>query len=290
MDTDLDAGMEAIRLPTNGVELGAIAAGPEDGPLVILLHGFPEIAYAWRRQIAALSAAGLRVLAPDQRGYNLSSKPHGAGQYALGVLAQDVLGLADALGRERFSVVGHDWGPALAWHLAGSHSSRILRAAVINGPHPATVWRHTLSAPSQALKGWYIGFFQMPLVPEWTLRSAGFAWLRWMMETTARPGTFTAQDMQRYCAAWRQPGALSAMLNWYRALPLYSGSLKAERINVPVRAIWGDRDAFLNAQLAEAGLALCSRGEAFHVSEATHWICHEEPERVNRLLLEFLGS
>lgn len=281
--------IESIRLRANGIDLHAVAAGPPDGPLVVLLHGFPEFWYGWRHQIGPLAAAGLRVLAPDQRGYNLSDKPAGRQAYALDTLADDVLGLADALGRERFALVGHDWGGALAWHLAARNPERIERAAILNGPHPATVWSHTLASPTQAVKGWYVGFFQMPIVPEWVLGAANFAWLRTMMVGTSRHGTFDESELAQYRQAWAQPGALTTMLDWYRALPLYGGSTAMRPIRVPVRVIWGDRDAFLDAGLVEAGLALCRFGEAFHLAEATHWVQHEEPGRVSRLLIDFLS-
>src|ERR687893_826717 len=128
-----EQGVEHLRLRASGVELQAVAAGPRDGPLVVLLHGFPEFSYGWRRQVGPLAAAGLRVLAPDQRGYNLSDKPEGVAAYTIGVLADDVLGLADAFGRERFAVVGHDWGAAVAWHLAARDPGRGERAGGRNG-------------------------------------------------------------------------------------------------------------------------------------------------------------
>src|SRR3712207_6004016 len=131
-ETDGLPGVESLRLRGSGVELHAAAAGPPDGPLAILLHGFPEFWWGWRRQIGPLAAAGLRVVAPDQRGYNLSDKPPGVRAYDLDALADDVLGLADALGRQRFAVVGHDWGAVLAWHLAGRNPARVERAAVLN--------------------------------------------------------------------------------------------------------------------------------------------------------------
>jgi epoxide hydrolase 4 len=283
------SGVEAVRLRTNGVALHAAVAGPADGPLVVLLHGFPEFWWGWRRQIAPLAAAGLRVLAPDQRGYNLSDKPEGRRAYALDTLADDVLGLADALGRERFAVAGHDWGAVVAWHLAARNPERIERAAVLNGPHPATMRRYVRAHPGQAVRSWYVGFFQAPVLPELVLGAADFALLRRALGATARPGTFTAEDQRRYRAAWMQPGALTAILNWYRALPMAAaGSVRPGRVRVPVRIIWGDRDAALESGLAEAGLALCDQGEAFHLPNATHWVQHEEPERVNRLLVEFL--
>ena len=129
---------EILRVAVNGIELDVVAAGPADGKLVILLHGFPEFSYGWRHQIQALAAAGLRVVAPDQRGYNRSEKPAGIAEYKLDTLADDVLGIADALGHERFAVVGHDWGGVVAWHLATRNPERISRAAILNAPHPAT--------------------------------------------------------------------------------------------------------------------------------------------------------
>ena len=283
-------GLEALRLRTNGIQLRAVAAGPADGPLVVLLHGFPEFSWGWRRQMGPLAAAGLRVIAPDQRGYNLSDKPEGVAAYRIDALADDVLGLAQALGRARFRVVGHDWGAAVAWHLAARDPGRVDRAAVLNGIGISVGQGYAGTHPSQMLKSWYIGFFQAPAVPELALRAAGFAWLRRAMARSGRPGTFSAEDFRRYREAWARPGALTAMLNWYRALRLYARSLPAERVRVPLRVIWGDRDAFLEPGLVEAGLGLCERGAAFHIPEATHWVQHEEPERVNRLLVEFLAA
>jgi pimeloyl-ACP methyl ester carboxylesterase len=201
-----------------------------------------------------------------------------------------VLGLVDALGRERFAVVGHDWGAVLAWHLAARNPERVQRAVALNGPHPATMRAHTLRNPVQALRSWYVAFFQLPLLPELALRAADFGILRSGMAETARPGAFSEEDFSRYRSAWAQPGALTAMLNWYRALPGCAGSIRTGLIRVPVRVIWGDHDAALDRGLAEAGLRLCEQGEAFHLAEASHWVQHDEPEQVNRLLIEFLAQ
>ena len=281
---------ESLRLAANGVELQAAAAGPADGPLVLLLHGFPEFSYGWRRQMPALAAAGLRVVAPDQRGYNRSEKPAGIVAYRLDVLADDVLGLADALGRERFAVVGHDWGGVVAWHLAVRNPERISLAAILNAPHPATLWRHARSHPRQAVKSWYVAYFQLPLLPEASLRASGFWVLRRVLRRTSRPGSFTGEDFRHYRQAWAQPGALSAMLNWYRALRFSTGPASSARIRVPVRVIWGDRDAFLDRGLAEAGAALCDNADVIHLPAATHWLQHDKPDEVSRLLIEFLNQ
>jgi pimeloyl-ACP methyl ester carboxylesterase len=280
--------VEFLRLATNGIILHAAIAGLPEGMLVILLHGFPEFWYGWRHQIAPLAASGLRILAPDQRGYNLSDKPARVAAYRLDTLADDVLGLADALRREHFAVVGHDWGGVVAWHLATRNPERISRAAILNAPHPATLWRYARGHPSQLLKSWYVAYFQLPLVPEQSLRAGDFAVLRRTLIHTSREHAFRAADWPIYRDAWRQPGALGAMLGWYRALPRYAGMLPPTRIHVPVRAIWGDRDTFLNRGLADAAIALCDQGEVFHLPDATHWVQHEESGAVNRLLTEFL--
>jgi pimeloyl-ACP methyl ester carboxylesterase len=280
--------MQSLRLAINGIEFGATAAGPGNGPLVVLLHGFPDFSHGWRRQIPALAAAGLRVVAPDQRGCNRSAKPAGIAAYRLDTLADDILGLADALGAERFAVIGHDWGGVVAWHLAARNPERVTRAAILNAPHPASLLPYMRRHPRQALKSWYVGFFQLPLLPELALRAGGFRVLLRALRRTSQPSAFTDEDLRRYREAWRQPGALTAMLNWYRALRLSSGAPLPERVRVPVRVIWGDRDAFLERGLAEAGTALCDQGEVFHLPEASHWLHLEQPGAVNRLLLGFL--
>ena len=238
---------ESLRLEANGVTLHAVAAGLADGPLVILLHGFPEFWYGWRRQIAPLAASGLRMVAPDQRGYNLSDKLAGIAAYRLDTLADDVLGLADALGRERFAVVGHDWGAAVAWHVASGNPERVTRAAILNAPHPATLRQYARVHVRQALKSWYVAYFQLPRLPELGLRAAGFRGLRRALQRTSRPGTFTDEDFRHYREAWAQPGALTAMLNWYRALRLPGGLRAPVRVRVPVRVIWATRTPFSKA-------------------------------------------
>jgi pimeloyl-ACP methyl ester carboxylesterase len=283
------AGVEGLRLQvTTGITLNVVAGGPSDGRLTVLLHGFPECAYGWRRQIAPLAAAGLRVVAPDQRGYGTSDKPRGAAAYRLDALADDVLGIADVLGRQRFSLVGHDWGGVIAWHLAGRNPDRVERVAIFNAPHPATLRHVFRTHPSQLVRSWYFAFFQLPWLPEQALSAFNFKWLQSSLTRTARPATFAPADFTQYRRAWSQPGALTASLNWYRALAC-GAPPRSGRIRVPVGLVWGDRDPFLDRCFAEAGMAVCDYGKVFHLPEATHWLQHEEPEHINRLLLEFLA-
>lgn len=279
--------VDHLTVDANGQRFYAAAAGPPEGPLVLLLHGFPEMSYAWRRQLGPLAAAGYRAVAVDQRGYGLSSKPGRVADYAADVLAQDIAGIAAALGRDGFSVVGHDWGGIVAWRLATEHAPLVRRAAILNAPHPSTLMQHVLYDPGQALKSAYIGLFQLPWLPEAVLRAGDFELLQRALTQTSRPGVFSDEEIAVYREAWSQEGALTAMLNWYRAMSL-APSLADRRVAVPVRMIWGDRDTALNASLADDALALCERGEVFHLPEATHWLHHEEPAQVNALLLEFL--
>ena len=274
-------------VPTNGLHLHVVQAGPADGPLVVLLHGFPEYWASWRAQLAALAAAGYRVWAPDQRGYNLSDKPLGIAAYTLPTLAADIIGLLNAAGAAQASIVGHDWGGIVAWYLAAHYPSRVVRTTIINVPHPAVVLPNLWRLPSQLARSWYIGFFQVPGLPERLIRRRNWRFGAQALLGTSRPGTFSAAEVARYKVAWGRPGALTAMLNWYRALRRPSGAWP--RIGGPVQIIWGKRDAFLDARLAQLSLQECTSGELHYFPDATHWVQMEEPAVVNDLMLAFLA-
>ncbi len=288
---DAEAAIGTLDIAANGQRFHALTAGPVDGPLVLLLHGFPETSFAWRRQMAPLAQAGLRVVAPDQRGVGRSSRPAGVADYRVDHLAADVVALVRALGRERARVAGHDWGGVVAWHLAEHHADVFDRVAVLNAPHPAVFPTYLLRHPSQLGKSWYMAFFQLPWLPENLLAARDFEWLAQALSTTSRPGTFTAADLAVYREAWSQPGALTAMLNWYRAMSMSARLPRGSgHVAIPLRLLWGDRDHALEPGLADASLAHCGAGELFHFPEASHWLQHEEPARVNALLAEFLRA
>jgi epoxide hydrolase 4 len=279
------------RIPTNGINLHVAEAGPPDGPLVILLHGFPEFWYGWRNQIAPLAESGFHVVAPDQRGYNLSDKPDGAGNYDLDQLAADVVGLADRFRQETFAVAGHDWGATVGWWLAGQPARRVRRLAVLNAPHPA-VWLQAMrDDPVQKRKSRYVRFFELPYLPEMLMGANGGKLLAKGFGDSLRPGAFTESDLEQYRKAWSQPGALTAMINYYRAL-LKKPILRAAeyRIPCPALVIWGRRDAYATPELAEASCQLCADGRAEYFDESSHWVQHDEPERVTELLAGFLGQ
>ncbi|MGF7205958.1 pimeloyl-ACP methyl ester carboxylesterase [Skermanella aerolata] len=278
-----------IRSGNSGRRLAAIDEGPVDGPLVILLHGFPEFSYAWRNQVGPLADDGWRVLVPDQLGYNLSDKPVGLENYDIDALADDVLRLAEAAGYRTFSLVGHDWGGIVAWWLALRDPDRIERLAILNAPHPATMTRYAMTHPTQMLRSWYILFFQIPGLPEALLRAGGYRMARRMLTGTSRGDAFSRHDLDHYQEAWSRPGALTAMINWYRALRKRR-KLRSERVRVPTMILWGERDAALEFPLALAALRRCDQGRLFRFPNATHWLQHEEPEDVNHLLRAFLSS
>ena len=279
---------EAVFIETNRITVHAVVAGPHDGPLVVLLHGFPEFWYGWRKQIAALAAAGYRVVAPDGRGYNLSEKPPGVRSYALDHLAADVVGLIAAQGRDRAIVVGHDWGAVVAWWVATRHPSWIARLAILNVPHPATMQPYLRRHPSQLLRSWYVFFFQLPWLPEAATRLGNWRAGVRALRDSSRPGTFSAAELERYREAWSQPGAFTAMVNWYRALVRYPPTFDSSRVTPPTLILWGRHDAFLEPELAELSLDLCADGRLIML-ETTHWVQHEAAERVNQELIAWLN-
>ncbi len=232
------------------VRLHLVEAGA--GPLVVLLHGFPEAWFAWQHQISALAAAGYRVLAPDMRGYNLSGKPKGLDVYRIEHLVNDVADLIRWAGAERASVVGHDWGANVAWHFAMRHGEMLNRLAILNVPHPSLVPR-AFSKPRQLLRSSYMFFFQLPWLPERAFLARDAAALRKVLaRDPVQKSAFTQVDIERYVAAVKQPGALTGGMNYYRAA--FRQAREQARVRVitaPVLVIWGDQDRFIGKEFAD---------------------------------------
>lgn len=274
----------------NGIRLHLVEAGA--GPLVILLHGFPEFWYSWRRQIPCLAEQGFHVVAPDLRGYNQSDKPPGVASYRSSVLVEDVDALITHLGEQNAVVVGHDWGGVVAWMLAAFRPHRVTRLVILDAPHPAT-FLGALSDPGQLLRSWYVLFFQLPWLPEWVSRRGNFALLeRMLREEPIHRGAFTEADIVRYKEALAQPGALTATINYYRALGRDLGrSVRPfPRIGQPTLLIWGKRDRHLGMSLTRNLERWVDDLRIEYVSDASHWIQNDVPERINRLLGEFLAG
>ena len=271
----------------NEVRLHWVQAG--EGPLMVLLHGFPEFWYGWRKQIPALAAAGYRVVAPDLRGYNRSDKPAGIRPYRVQSLVDDVAALIRHLGAERAHVVAHDWGGIVAWWLAMVHPERIDRLAILNAPHPRAFSREIRRNPRQMMASWYAGFFQLPALPEAALRARDYRMLRGIFRAeSVRPGAFSGEDIRRYRNAAAQPGALTAMLNYYRAAVRYPPP-PTRTIPHPTLLIWGVRDQALTLELTEGLEPWVPNLRIERIPEASHWVASEYPDRVNALLTGFFG-
>ena len=269
-------------IPTNGIRLHTALAGPEGGDPVFLLHGFPDAWFGWEAQIEPLAEAGFRVIAPDQRGYNLSDKPKGVSNYQMNTLGDDILGLADAFGIDRFHLAGHDFGAMVGWNLAMRHPQRLQRLAIANVPHPVVMRNYLRTHPSQMLKSWYVFFFQLPRLPERVVKANS-----WKFLISAMPDNLNAKERARYREAWAQPGAMTSMINWYRAsLRQMRKSTEISQIRVPTLVLWGKQDPHISYEMASLSVDLCEAGHLVTFEDATHWVMHDKPEEVNQLLIE----
>jgi len=294
LDADPDAALAASvgavsRYATvNGVRLHYVEAG--SGPLLLFLHGFPNFWYLWRRQIPSLAAAGYRVVAPDLRGYNLSGKPRDVRAYRVHEVARDVAALARGLGALTTTLVGHDWGGVVGWHLGRTRPDLVTRLVVVNAPHPTALARE-LRRPDQLARSAYVGFFQLPRVPERVLRARDFRVVeRVLRRDPSKPGAFSDEDVARHKAALARPGALTAMLDYYRALPAALREVRrAARVPVvsPTLVLWGERDRYLSNRLLD-GLGRWVPDLTVHrYPAATHWVVAEEPDDVSDRIAAF---
>ncbi|MEL7503423.1 MAG: alpha/beta hydrolase [Cyanobacteria bacterium J06554_6] len=279
--------MQHQYLETNGVRLHYVTQG--SGPLMLFLHGFPEFWYSWRHQIRAF-AQDYTVVALDLRGYNDSEKPKDMAAYAMSALVEDVAGTIRALGDGRCILVGHDWGGAIAWSVAYAHPEMLSRLIVMNLPHPAK-FAEGLRTPQQLLRSWYIGLFQLPLLPELLLQAGDYAAIRAAFRAQAvNPNAFTDADLDAYAAAAAKPGALTAMLNYYRNLLPSGGLLNRtwEKLDIPTLLIWGENDAALGKELTDGTEQYVSDLTLRYIPNCSHWVQQEQPELVNQYMQAFL--
>ena len=267
------------------VELHYVEAG--DGPLVLLLHGFPEFWYGWRRQIAPLVRAGFRVVAPDLRGYNLSSRPDGYAAYTADELADDVRGLIRELGAESAMVVGHDWGGTVAWTLAANHPEVVDRLVILNAAHPRRL-NEGLRNLRQLLRTWYFFYFQLPKLPERRARRWHWRFFKRFLRDASPP--YTAEAIERYVESWSQPGVAKAMIDYYRAAVRLGSKQEIRPVTAPTLVIWGQRDRYLGPKLAEPHHEDVPNLDRVERIDASHWVHHDEAARVNELLVGFLAE
>jgi len=274
----------------NGIRFRCLESG--EGPLCLLLHGFPETSYTWRHQIAAL-AEHFHVVAPDLRGYGGTDRPPRG--YDLPTLVDDASGLIRAIDGEAGAahVVGHDWGGVIAFGLASAHPRAVKRICAIDGPHAGAYLREIAGGNvDQLRKSWYIGFFQLPLVPELLIRRDLEGFLERVFHRTPRErAAFRREDLDVYRRALEPPGALEAGLEYYRSLRRIPPSRMRpllRRIKAPTLVIWGADDAALDGRIADAAAPWVERLRVVKIDGAGHFVHEEEPARVTRLLLDFL--
>lgn len=260
-----------------------------EGPLVVLLHGFPQHHLMWRHQVPVLVRRGFRVVVPDLRGYNLSDMPAGVASYRVDLLARDVERLVLEVGEDRATVVGHDWGAVVGWFAAMRYPGLVERLAVLNGPHPARFLFDAPTMPRQLVRSLYALLFQLPELPERVLSARDFAVLRRGFLTD--PARAIPQGViERYVEAMARPGRLTAALNYYRAAfrrPAVARALLGV-VEAPTLVVWGERDAFLLPTLAAPRPLWVPDLRVERLPQAGHWVAEDSPETVNGLLVDFV--
>jgi pimeloyl-ACP methyl ester carboxylesterase len=272
----------------NGIRVHIAEQG--EGPLVVLLHGFPEFWYSWRHQLPALAAAGFRAVAPDLRGYNLTDKPRRG--YDIESLVEDVVALTRALGEERAHIVGHDWGGIIAWQAAWRRPDVVRSLTVMNAPHPGAFAQYVRRHVSQLLKSSYMLFFQVPRLPEWGLtRRDGEAVVRAFRSAAARPDAFTPAELDAFRDAFLRPGVARCAIAYYRhALRQGRRALPTSPIEVPTLVLWGERDPVLERGMNDDLARWVNEITIKFIPEAGHWTQQEAPDVVSSELVEWLRA
>jgi pimeloyl-ACP methyl ester carboxylesterase len=290
-------GMKSGFAEVNGVKLHYVENGK--GRLILFLHGFPEFWYAWKNQLVEFGK-DMHAVAVDMRGYNLSDKPEKVEEYAVPKLVEDVKGLIDKLNKgTKIILVGHDWGGVVAWVFAAMHPDYIDKLVIINAPHPGVFSRELANNPDQQKASGYMNMFRSPQA-ETILSANNYGALVNAVITGAKPGSFSEEDKKEYLKAWTQPRAITGGLNYYRAAqigPPVAGAksdaapkLPTFEVKVPTLVIWGEKDtALLTGNLI--GLEkFVSSLTVKRIPTGGHWVVHEEPEQINKMIREFVGK
>lgn len=277
-------GVTDIVVDVNGWQFHGLSEGPADGELVLLLHGFPEFADTWLSVMHSIAAAGFRTVAVDQRGYSSEGRPENVEEYAVEKLVSDVLGFADRLGAAKFHLVGHDWGGLLAWRLAAEHPERIRSLTVLSTPHPSAFFDALETDEDQKQRSKYIAFFRMPLrAAELFFEAFDYAALRRVYQ-----GKVPEEQVNENIRRLSEAGALTAALNWYRALNL---DMRIGPVSVPTLYIWSSQDLALGETAAVKTADYVTGPYRFERLEGmSHWLMAEAPETISKLVLEQILS
>ena len=273
-------------ITTNGVNLHYVTQG--SGPLMLMLHGFPEFWYSWRYQIPEF-ASDFKVVAPDLRGYNDSDKPASQSAYVMNELVRDVEGIITGLGYEKCVLVAHDWGGGIAWSFASKYPQMLEKLIIMNCPHPAK-FSEGLRTPQQLLRSWYMFFFQLPVIPELFLQSQDYQFIENAFKGMAiKKSAFSTEDINVYKDAAAKRGALTAMINYYRNIlgsPMFNQN--SSILEVPTLMIWGEEDTALGKELTYGTESYVEDFQIRYISNCSHWVQQEQPELVNQYMREFL--
>ncbi len=276
------------KIATNGIQLHYVTQG--DGPLMLLLHGFPEFWYSWRHQIPEF-ARDRQVVALDLRGYNDSDKPTDSSAYAMPEFIQDVKGVIEGLGYDRCVLVGHDWGGAIAWSFAAAYPAMVEQLIVLNMPHPAK-FAQGLFTPQQLIRSSYIFFFQLPWLPELAIQANDFQLLEWALRGMAvNKAAFSDADIEAYKNAFAQTGTLTAALNYYRNVFRSEFLSRSWRVlEMPTLMIWGEDDIPLGKELTYGTEQYVRDFQLKYIPNCSHWVQQERPDLVNQYMREFLAA
>ncbi|MBE9217186.1 alpha/beta hydrolase [Plectonema cf. radiosum LEGE 06105] len=273
---------------TNGVNLHYVTQG--SGPLMLMLHGFPEFWYSWRHQIPEF-ASNFKVVAPDLRGYNDSEKPASQSAYVMNELVRDVEGIIRGLGYEKCVLVAHDWGGAIAWNFAYDNPEMVERLIIMNCPHLAK-FSEGLRTPQQLLRSWYMFFFQLPLIPELFLQAQDYQFIENAFKGMAiNKSVFSKEDIDAYKDAAAKRGALTSMINYYRNIlssPMFNRNWSI--LEVPTLMIWGEEDTALGKELTYGTEAYVKDFQIKYIPNCSHWIQQEQPQLVNQYMRDFLST
>ena len=272
--------MKIEKWKVNGIELNVSQIGDDNGTPVILLHGFPENSAVMIESFKALTQSGHRLIAPDQRGYNLSSKPTNISDYSLKNLAHDIEELILKMKLPKVILIGHDWGAMVAWYLTSRKPEMIEKLIILNAPHYNVFIKNLLLNPFQIFRSYYIFMIHIPFFAEWLLSTGNFAVFKFMLRRSGHPA------IEKLEASWKQPRTLTSMLNWYRAM-IYSLRLPYRKIQVPTLIIWGEDDEYLQNKMAEQSLRFCAHGKLALIKGAGHWTHHQRQEEVISLITHF---
>ncbi len=286
---DPESGVALQWVKANGQTFEVAMAG-EGKKLALCLHGFPELHYSWRHQIPMLVEKGYRVWAPNLRGYGGSSKPEGIDSYRLNTLVEDVASLIDASGAEEVTLIAHDWGAIIAWHFAIKKVRPLTRLVIMNVPHPKCAQRE-IRHWYQLRKSWYIFFFQIPWLPEWLLGLNGAVRIKQAFSKMAvDKSRFPDEDLQIYADAASRPGALRAMINYYRALLRTKDGreIGGAMVHIPTLMVWGEEDAAIDIRCTDGTEEWVPDLELHRLPGVSHWVQQEAPEKVNAILRDWL--